>query len=294
MTPAVGNSDEVGISSTVSPRSRSIAASAARNGSSTSGGNGPKSRDRGVARTRFGIPPPYCHAGAADGSPRAGPRITCSSSFASSTPGASGPCVETSSQDGIGRLPISPAVGLRPVSPQNAAGVRIDPPPSVPVASGTSPAARAAPEPPDEPPGDHSRPQGLRVGPNTSLSVHPWNANSGMLVLPSTIAPAAIIRSTVISLRSAGGRSSIVREPKFVTFPARSVLSLTRSGRPASGPSAPRWSSRSASASASSGHTAVTAFSAGSSRSIRSTDTRTSSTAERRRSRTAWASCASI
>ena len=38
----------------------------------------------------------------------------------------------------------------------------------------------------------------------------------------------------------------------------------------------------------------VTAFSAGFSRSIRSIDSRTSSTAERRRSRTAWASCASI
>ena len=264
-----------------------MAAIAARNGSSTSGGSGPKSLERGVASTRLGIPPPYCHMGAADGSPRAGPRITCRSSFASSTLGASGPWVEASSHDGIGRRPISPAVGLRPASPQNAAGVRIEPPPSVPVASGTRPAARAAPEPPDEPPGDHSSPHGLRVAPKTSLSVHPWNANSGTFVLPSTIAPAATIRSTVISLRSAGGRSSIVREPKFVTLPPTSVLSLTSNGRPASGPSAPRRSSVLASASASSGQTAVTAFSAGSRRSIRAIDSCTSSTAESRRSRTA-------
>jgi len=205
-------------------------------------------------------------------------------------PGASGPCVETSSHDGIGRRPINPAVGFRPARPQNAAGVRIEPPPSVPVASGTRPAASAAPDPPDEPPGDHSSPHGFRVGPKTSLSVHPWNANSGMFVLPRTIAPAATIRSTVISLRSAAGRSSIVREPKFVTLPTTSVVSLTRSGRPASGPSAPRSSRARASATASSGHSAVTAFSAGFSRSIRAIDSFTSSTAATRRSRTACAS----
>ena len=38
--------------------------------------------------------------------------------------------------------------------PQNAAGWRIDPPVSVPVAAGTRPAATAAAEPPDEPTGD--------------------------------------------------------------------------------------------------------------------------------------------
>ena len=40
-----------------------------------------------------------------------------------------------------------------PVMPQKAAGWRIEPPVSVPVAAGASMAATAAAEPPDEPPG---------------------------------------------------------------------------------------------------------------------------------------------
>ncbi len=164
-------------------------------------------------------------------------------------PGASGPCVETSIHDGIGRRPISPAVGFRPARPQNAAGVRIEPPPSVPVASGTRPAASAAPDPPRraarrplEPPGVARRAEDVVVGPSLERElgdVRPADDRSR---------PPRTIRSTVISLRSAAGRSSIVREPKFVTMPTTSVLSLTRSGRPASGPSAPRSSSARASA----------------------------------------------
>ena len=43
--------------------------------------------------------------------------------------------------------------GLKPTTPQNDAGIRIEPPPSDPVARGTMPAAIAAADPPDEPPG---------------------------------------------------------------------------------------------------------------------------------------------
>src|SRR5690348_8573466 len=80
--------------------------------------------------------------------------------------------------------------------PQNAAGLRIDPPPSVPSARGPSPAATAAPAPPDDPPGVRSRFQGLRVTPNTRLSVIPTQPNVGVFVLPSRIAPAAFMRAT--------------------------------------------------------------------------------------------------
>jgi len=52
-----------------------------------------------------------------------------------------------------------------PTRPDQPAGMRIEPPPSVAVAIGAIPAAIAAPEPPDEPPGDASRFQGFRVGP---------------------------------------------------------------------------------------------------------------------------------
>ena len=46
-----------------------------------------------------------------------------------------------------------PNGGLKPTTPQNDAGMRIEPPMSDPVASMVAPAASAAPEPPDEPPG---------------------------------------------------------------------------------------------------------------------------------------------
>ena len=46
-----------------------------------------------------------------------------------------------------------PRTGLRPTRPQQAAGIRVEPPPSLPWAIGTMPAATAAPEPPLEPPG---------------------------------------------------------------------------------------------------------------------------------------------
>jgi hypothetical protein len=42
---------------------------------------------------------------------------------------------------------------LRPTRPQHAAGIRIDPPPSVATPAPTMPAATAAPEPPLDPPG---------------------------------------------------------------------------------------------------------------------------------------------
>jgi hypothetical protein len=43
-------------------------------------------------------------------------------------------------------------VGFNPNSPQLEAGIRTEPPPSLPWASGTMPAATAAPLPPLEPP----------------------------------------------------------------------------------------------------------------------------------------------
>ena len=52
-----------------------------------------------------------------------------------------------------------------PQMPVNAAGCRIEPPVSVPVAPGTRRAATAAAEPPELPPGTQSGCQGLRTGP---------------------------------------------------------------------------------------------------------------------------------
>ena len=49
--------------------------------------------------------------------------------------------------------------------PHSAAGWRIEPPVSVPIAHGASPAATAAAEPPLEPPGTRSGSHGLRTIP---------------------------------------------------------------------------------------------------------------------------------
>src|SRR5580704_705036 len=58
-----------------------------------------------------------------------------------------------------------PTLGRRPTMPQKLAGMRKLPPRSFPEASQTMPAANAAAAPPEEPPADRPRSQGLRVAP---------------------------------------------------------------------------------------------------------------------------------
>src|SRR6266516_3961699 len=77
-----------------------------------------------------------------------------------------------------------PRVSFRPTRPQHAAGMRVEPPPSLPWAIGTMPAATAAAEPPLEPPGVRPRSHGLRVGPWRRDSVVGRIPYSGRAVLP--------------------------------------------------------------------------------------------------------------
>ena len=65
-----------------------------------------------------------------------------------------------------------------PNSPVKPHGMRIEPPPSVPTASGPMPEATAAAAPPEEPPGVFALFQGLRVMPVSGLSVTPFQPNS--------------------------------------------------------------------------------------------------------------------
>ena len=83
-----------------------------------------------------------------------------------------------------------PYVGLRPTTPQNEAGCRIDPPVSVPSVAGQIPAATAAAEPPLEPPGTYSGFHGFLTGPNAEFSFDEPIANSSMLSLPTETVPA--------------------------------------------------------------------------------------------------------
>ena len=83
-----------------------------------------------------------------------------------------------------------------PVMPQNAAGMRTEPPVSVPSAPRKSPAATPAPLPEEDPPGHVSGFQGLRgTGNGFDASGMPI-ANSIVEVLPMITAPAARSRAT--------------------------------------------------------------------------------------------------
>src|SRR5205085_4996757 len=95
------------------------------------------------------------------------------------------------------------------------AGWRIEPPVSLPRASGAIDAATAAAEPPLEPPGMRSGAQGLRVGPKAEFSHEAPMANSSMFVLPISTASAARSRTTTVA--SYGGRKfSSIRETQVV------------------------------------------------------------------------------
>ena len=74
--------------------------------------------------------------------------------------------------------------------PHAAAGMRIDPPVSVPMLAIDMPLRTAMAEPPLDPPGDRVSSIGLRAGPQPESSVVVPNANSCRLVLPRITAPA--------------------------------------------------------------------------------------------------------
>ena len=103
---------------------------------------------------------------------------------------------------GEGPAATRPGLGLIPTTPQKPAGVRTLPPKSDPVASHTWPLARAAAEPPDEPPQVREVSHGFRVSPNTSLNVLAPAPNSGVFDFATTTAPRCSRRSTMKSDRS--------------------------------------------------------------------------------------------
>src|SRR5438552_16456954 len=101
-----------------------------------------------------------------------------------------GPAVDSGDQEPLS-LGTRPGVVRRPPTLQNAAGLRSEPPVSLPSATGESPLASATAAPPLEPPHVLVRSYGFRVAPNRVLNVCEPAPNSGVLVLPSVMAPAA-------------------------------------------------------------------------------------------------------
>src|SRR5436190_20863808 len=103
-----------------------------------------------------------------------------------STPSVAKPAA---SSERYGAQDTRPRLGFRPTSPQHEAGMRIEPPPSLPCAIATIPDATPAALPPEEPPGVREVSHGLRAGPKPSGSLTGRMPISGRLVLPTTMAP---------------------------------------------------------------------------------------------------------
>jgi len=126
------------------------------------------------------------------------------------------------------------AVGLKPTSPQNAAGMRHDPPVSVPRAACAIRSDTDTAPPDVEPPAIRASPrfQGDSGVPKCGLRPSPENANSLMLVRPIRTKPARRRRSTAGASAGAGAGSRTL-EPARVTCPCTSNRSLIEIGMPA-------------------------------------------------------------
>ena len=89
-----------------------------------------------------------------------------SSRQTSGTVRAIGPATERLLQPSPRRsLATRPGVGRKPTMPQNAAGLRSDPPVSEPEQIGTMPVASATADPPEEPAAERVGSNGLPVAP---------------------------------------------------------------------------------------------------------------------------------
>src|ERR1700760_2831862 len=122
--------------------------------------------------------------------------MACRSKAASRTLRASGHTFARVGVAEAGQTGTRPKLALKPKVPVKAAGMRIEPPPSVPSANGVIPAATEAAQPALEPPGVSERSSGLRVTPVSGESPTGLQPNSLVVVLPIRIAPAARARST--------------------------------------------------------------------------------------------------
>ena len=143
----------------------------------------------------------------------------------------------------IGTMPPvgrRPTVGLSPTQPLRELGHVIEPSVSVPIARGARPPATAAPDPDEEPPALRSSAQGLLVSPPTADQplvecVERMLAHSERFVAPRTTSPAPRRRATSGASRMTA-RPARASDPAVPGRPTASMLSLTSTGTPCSGP----------------------------------------------------------
>ena len=116
------------------------------------------------------------------------------SSAVSDTVRAIGPTWLYESRPNGGRSGLRPYGGLKPTTPQAAAGPLIDPPMSDPVASVVVPDARAAADPPEDPEAVKRGFHGVTVVPWRRDVVVQAEQNSGVVERAWKIAPASLSR----------------------------------------------------------------------------------------------------
>src|SRR5438093_10675022 len=105
-----------------------------------------------------------------------------------------------------------------PATPQSAAGMRIDPPVSLPGDTKHIPVATAIALPPLEPPGMRVRSQGFFASPKNGFGLVTPKAHSCRFVLPRMTAPAARSRA-VTALYSFAMLLEDIFDPAVVTMP---------------------------------------------------------------------------
>src|SRR5438552_5163889 len=125
-----------------------------------------------------------------------------------------------------------------PTTPGSAPGWRIEPPVSVPSPKTACPAATAAADPPEEPPGTRVGSHGLRTGPNAEFSFELPIANSSRFVLPSMTAPRSFSRTTTVA-SYAGMYPARIFDAAVVGMPFVPMMSLQAHGTPVSSGASP-------------------------------------------------------
>src|SRR5262249_4599921 len=119
--------------------------------------------------------------------------------------------------------------------PVNAAGMRIDPPPSVPIWVLPMPGTTAATAPPGEAPRGFRVSPGFRGTPGDGLSVAAFPPDPGSVVFPMINAALPPNRANP-GASCVTGASDVSFEPKRAGMPATSTLSLMPTGMPSISP----------------------------------------------------------
>ena len=133
----------------------------------------------------------------------------------------SGPTLSAEKESGITpKRDTRVCVAFSPVTPQMVAGRRMEPPVSLPSAAAKKRAATPAPEPEEEPPVQYAGFHGLWQWPKCALWPVGFCANSAMLSVPMSIAPAASSRRSTVAV-AFGTKSRRMREPQVLTLPSR-------------------------------------------------------------------------